>query len=66
MYMNQSREGENGIPPFRSGRFFVVSNNWYFTTREGLDKGPFASKREAESALNSFLDKCRKYNEFFH
>lgn len=66
MQTTQNRQGEREAPPFRSGRFFVVANHWYFSTREGLDKGPFTTRPEAESALNNFLDKCKKYNEFFH
>jgi len=39
------RTGEdNASIPFRSNRFFCVGNRWYFTTREGFDSGPYATR----------------------
>ncbi|GGC82828.1 DUF6316 family protein [Marinobacter halophilus] len=49
------RIGEQGPPPFRSSRFFCVGSKWYFTTREGFDSGPFASRERAEIGLKRFL-----------
>ncbi|MDN6319969.1 MAG: DUF6316 family protein [Marinobacter sp.] len=51
----QVRSGENERIPFRSSRFFCVGPNWYFTTREGFDSGPFASRARAESGLKRYL-----------
>lgn len=55
----QRRSGENGPAPFRSSRFFCVGSKWYFTTREGLDSGPFASRQRAETGLRRFLHVVR-------
>jgi len=41
---------------FRSNRFFSVSGRWYFSTREGEDLGPFASRDDAETGLARYLD----------
>lgn len=49
------RSGENNPVPFRAGRVFAVGNKWYFTTREGFDSGPFASKQRAEWGVTRFL-----------
>lgn len=49
------RNGEAGHIPFRSGRFFSVGGRWYFTTREGFDSGPYASRERAEIGLRRFL-----------
>lgn len=49
------RRGESGVIPFRSGRFFNVETKWYFTSREGIDHGPFDSKYDAEVSLNVFI-----------
>lgn len=49
------RSGEEGPAPFRSSRFFCVGSKWYFTTREGFDSGPFASRDRAETGLKRFL-----------
>ena len=51
------RQGEDNNPiPFRSSRFFCVGNSWYFTTREGFDSGPYASRERAETGLKRFLN----------
>ena len=41
--------------PFRSSRYFCVGNKWYFTTREGFDSGPYASRERAAAGLQRFL-----------
>lgn len=55
----QTRSGEAAPVPFRSSRFFCVGGKWYFTTREGFDSGPFASKDRAEVGLRRFLHVVR-------
>jgi hypothetical protein len=56
----EHRKGEAGAVPFRTGRFFVVENKWYFACREGMDKGPYYSRNEAETALKAFLTQCEE------
>lgn len=50
------RGGEESSVPFRSSRYFCVGNRWYFTTREGFDSGPYASRDRAHIGLMRFLD----------
>ncbi len=51
------RAGEKNVSiPFRSSRFFCVGNSWYFTTREGFDSGPYATRERAEVGLKRFLN----------
>jgi|TARA_Y100001934_G_C12303155_1_gene751038 hypothetical protein len=57
------RTGEEGPVPFRSSRFFCVGSKWYFTTREGFDSGPFASRERAETGLKRFLHVVRMLPE---
>jgi hypothetical protein len=59
----QRRTGEEGPVPFRSSRFFCVGSKWYFTTREGFDSGPFASRERAETGLKRFLHVVRMLPE---
>lgn len=59
----EHRNGEAGAIPFRTGRFFVVDNNWYFASREGMDKGPYSSRNEAEIALKAFLAQCEEVSQ---
>ncbi len=54
--MGQNRKGETGGIPFRTGRFFSVSGQWFFASREGVDHGPYLSRPEAEKALSNFLN----------
>ncbi len=49
------RSGEASPVPFRSSRYFCVGGKWYFTTREGFDSGPFATRERAEVGLKRFL-----------
>ncbi|MEX2476078.1 DUF6316 family protein [Marinobacter sp.] len=55
----QRRTGEDGPLPFRSSRYFCVGSKWYFTTREGFDSGPFATRERAETGLKRFLHVVR-------
>lgn len=50
-----NRQGEEGNIPFRTERFFSVADKWYFSTREGVDSGPYASRERAEEGLKRFL-----------
>jgi hypothetical protein len=59
----EHRSGEAGSIPFRSGRFFVVENKWYFSCREGIDKGPYSARAEAEIALKAFLSQCEQVDQ---
>lgn len=49
---------------FRSDRFFCEGGSWFFTTREGVVKGPFASREEAEQELMMFLRDLRNMESF--
>ena len=51
-----SRNGEEKSVPLRSDRFFAVNHDWFFTTREGVDIGPFATKQDAYNGLIDFID----------
>ena len=53
--MDKNRRGERGHIPFRSGRFFSVGGEWFFTTREGGNHGPYSNRGIAEAALLNFV-----------
>ncbi len=40
---------------YRSDRYVIIGNVWYFTTREGHNVGPFPNKNEAHKGLDMFL-----------
>jgi hypothetical protein len=41
----------------------VVENKWYFSCREGIDKGPYSARAEAEIALKAFLSQCEQVDQ---
>ena len=54
--MSRHRKGELGVVPLRSGRYFYIDNKWYFSCREGKEKGPYESKEDAEKALLAYIE----------
>ena len=44
---------------FQSDRFFTSDGLWYFTTREGVEFGPFTVKSDGEKALQRYLETQR-------
>ncbi|NIB39663.1 hypothetical protein HBA55_08705 [Pseudomaricurvus alkylphenolicus] len=51
-----TRSGEQGAPPTRSERFFESDGYWYYTTREGVDIGPFDRLEDAQVGCSDFVD----------
>lgn len=52
----ETRSGEEHKFWFRSDRFFTVDGQWYFTTRENRDVGPFETRGAAEHGLTIFIE----------
>lgn len=51
-----NRSGEEGSVPDRKGRFLQKDRYWYYSTREGVDIGPFDSRADAEVGVGEFID----------
>jgi hypothetical protein len=51
-----NRIGEEGSVPNRHGRFLQKDSYWYYTTREGVDIGPFDNREDAEVGVGEFID----------
>jgi hypothetical protein len=51
-----NRTGELGSVPDRNGRFIQKEGYWYYTTREGVDIGPFDHRDDAENGVGEFID----------
>ena len=56
------RDGEQRTTTFRSQRVFAIGSDWYFSTRENKDQGPFISRDIAEQAVESYIQKHRAIN----
>lgn len=51
----KAREGENRESWFRCNRYYNLKGKWFFSTREGVDFGPFDTQQEAETELQDFI-----------
>lgn len=51
----KKRNGENLQAWLRCSRFYSLKGNWYFSTREGVEYGPFKTREEAAEELRSFI-----------
>lgn len=58
----QYRKGEAKRTRFRADRVFSVGKEFYFTTREGPEVGPFPSRRSAERGITLYI-KCMQHSE---
>ena len=52
----QLRKNEPEKVWFRSSRCFCVGEKWFFSTREGVDVGPFGNREKAERAVMRYID----------
>lgn len=51
-----NRAGEQGTVPTRHGRYLQKEGYWYYSTREGVDIGPFDNREDAENGVGEFID----------
>ncbi|MBK8188390.1 MAG: hypothetical protein IPK77_14680 [Cellvibrio sp.] len=51
-----NRCGEQGNTPNRNSRFIKKGSYWYYTTREGVDIGPFDNQKDAELGATEFIE----------
>ncbi|MGB5254189.1 MAG: DUF6316 family protein, partial [Sedimenticolaceae bacterium] len=54
--LDQASSAERSF--FRSDRYFTVGHEWYASTREGKDIGPFFDRDDAEMALACHVTEC--------
>lgn len=62
------RRGEGYRNWYRSGRYFQADGAWFFSTREGIDVGPFETEAEAkkhERRLVAMLERTNSAEEAF-
>lgn len=57
-YTSPHHNGETGLIPPRSRRFYFNGQQWFFHTRERITVGPYETFREAEQALKLYLRRC--------
>ena len=54
------RVGETPRLWFRANRAFQLNGEWYFTTREGIDVGPYATQFDAELEAGLLAQKLKQ------
>lgn len=60
------RQGESRFTRFRTNRYFVQNNGWFFNTREGNCQGPFQTREQAEQRVFQYVEKQRiRYQQQF-
>ncbi len=55
------RRGEKSKKWVRSERFFEVGGIWFFSTREGIDVGPYVSEREAKKCERQLVSRLSNH-----
>ena len=53
--MSRKDEKDADALYFQMDRFMQQNNEWFYTTREGEERGPFKSKDDAEKDLIAYL-----------
>ena len=49
---------------FQMDRFLQQNGEWFYTTREGEERGPFLTKEDAEGDLIAYIHELRKKERF--
>jgi len=56
--MPRKTDGDSASFHFQSNRFVQQNGQWYYMTREGDERGPFDSRRDAEGDLIFYIREC--------
>lgn len=51
---------------FKMDRFYQMNTQWFYMTREGEERGPFDSKRDAEGDLIDYIRQLAQLESFGH
>lgn len=62
--MGRKMDSEDGKLFFHVDRFVQMNGQWFYTTREGDERGPFESKAEAEDDLNAYVRHMDQMEEY--
>ena len=62
--MHRKTDGDDEKLHFQIERFVQQNGQWFYITREGEEKGPFDSKKDAEGDLIAFVRERHKLEEF--
>ena len=60
--MNRLQDRKNAHY-FRSQRLFAVNDQWYFSTREQREQGPYPTRGEAERDMRAYVRFFKKHQK---
>ena len=64
--MTRKTDNYNELVHFQVGRFAQQNGEWFYLTRESIERGPFDSKYSAESDLTSYIYHRHNIEKFSH
>ena len=53
--MGRHTDGDAAKTYFQMDRFVQMNGEWFYTTREGEERGPFESRADAEGDLITYI-----------
>jgi hypothetical protein len=53
--MKRKNDNKVALAYFQMDRFVLQNGEWFYTTREGVERGPFANKEDAEDDLSAYV-----------
>ena len=62
--MARKEDGDSDKRYFQVDRFVQQNGEWFYTTREGDERGPFESKEEAKGDLLVYIRHKKKMEDF--
>ena len=62
--MSRKNDNETGKFIFQTDRFVQQNGEWFYMTREGEQRGPFKTKKDAEADLVFYILECHKKENF--
>ena len=57
--MTRVSDKEDEKVHFQSSRFVQQNGEWFYTARDGQERGPFEDKEDAEGDLILYMRECR-------
>lgn len=62
--MTRKTDDDQDKAHFQVDRFVQQNGEWFYITREGEQRGPFADKQEAETDLAAYIRHRRNIEEY--
>jgi len=64
--MKRKNDNQVSLAYFQMDRFVLQNGEWFYTTREGAERGPFANKEGAEDDLAAYVYHLGNIEKYGH